>query len=366
MSSLFNRPTSSNHACAFTGARRGWVSALALLALAGGALAQAKPDPKAPAPSKPAAPATPAARGAVSSATTTGTPAASTANPAVTNLSRMQRKLTVEFKDQRLEDVIRFIQEYTQADLEPEWLEGNATAGLDKEKLITMKAQDMAALDVLERVLIKAQEDAFSENGWQMTDYGTIQIAPKAVLNRDKRLVIYDMHDLLMVVPRFTDVPAIDLQTVLGQGQGGTGQSPFTGGGSAPGQGVEGQKSPEERLRELQDIITSTVETSQWVDNGGEGGTIRAFNGTLIINAPDYMHRALNGYPYWPRATHKAVNGRRWVSLTADTGISDVDGFAQQPVTGVVGGGGGGAGGGRGGGGGGGGGGGTTAPGKPK
>ena len=33
MSSLFNRPTSSNHARAFTGARRGWVSALALLAL---------------------------------------------------------------------------------------------------------------------------------------------------------------------------------------------------------------------------------------------------------------------------------------------------------------------------------------------
>ena len=67
------------------------------------------------------------------------------------------------------------------------------------------------------------------------------------------------------------------------------------------------------------------------------GGTRR---GTLIIKAPDYMHRQLVGYPYWPRGRQvsTAANGRRYVSLNMETGVSKVDGFAQQEVSAVVGG----------------------------
>lgn len=274
----------------------------------------------------------------------TATPREERGDPRTRTLSKMQKPMTVEFKDQRLEDIIRFFQEFTQAELEPEWLSETSSAGLDKDKLITMKAKDMAALDVLERVLVKAQDDPTNENGWQMTEYGALQIGPKSVLNREKRVVIYDINDLLMVIPRYTEVPQIDLQAVLGQGQGGSGTSPFTGTGGT-GTGADPVKSRPERIQEIKDLITGIVEPSQWVDAGGEGATIREWNSTLIINAPDYIHRGINGYDYWPTARPKLVNGRRWVSLTADTGISDVDGFARQPVSGVVGGSGGGGGG---------------------
>jgi hypothetical protein len=332
-------------------------AAMSAVAVGPAASAQPKTDPKpatppAPAPTSPTKPTTPAAV-----TTTTGADSGSrVTNPAAVNLSKMQRKVTVEFKDQRLEDIVRFIQDYTQADIEPEWIGDNNNAGLDKDKTVTLKVENLPALDLLERVLLKAQDDALSENGWQMTSYGTIQIAPKSVLNRDKRVVIYDINDLLLVVPRYTDVPAIDLQSVLGQGQGGSGQSPFTG-GNTTGTGADPVKPKEERIRDLQDLITSIVEPPQWVDNGGDGGTIRAYGNTLIVNAPDYMHRGIVGYDYWPHSTPKMVNGRRYVSMTVDTGASTVDGIAQHPVTGVAGGGGrgggggGGAGGGSGGGG---------------
>ena len=69
-----------------------------------------------------------------------------------------------------------------------------------------------------------------------------------------------------------------------------------------------------------------------------EGGTIRYYNGSLLVNAPDYMHRQIAGYPYWPSYTSRVVKGRRYVSLNMDTSIGTVDGFARQPVTAVVGG----------------------------
>ncbi|MBX3386249.1 MAG: hypothetical protein KF768_06745 [Phycisphaeraceae bacterium] len=267
-----------------------------------------------------------------------------TASPHRVNLTKLQRRINVEFKEQRLEDVIKFIQEFTTADIEPEWSE-DGRPGLDKDKTITLNSINLPALDLLERVLVRAQADAFQENGWQMTSYGTVQIGPKEVLNRDKRIVIYDINDLLMVIPRYTEVPEIDLNSVLQQGQGGSGQSPFQGtGGGGPGHDPVPPR--EDRIRQLIDLIVQIVEPQQWVDNGGEGGTIRAYGNTLIVNAPDYMHRQINGYPFWPTATTRVVEGRRYVSLTTDQGISKVDGFARERVTGTTGGQGGGGGGG--------------------
>ena len=85
-------------------------------------------------------------------------------------------------------------------------------------------------------------------------------------------------------------------------------------------------------------IITSTVEPEQWIDNGGDAASIKFWNGTLLVNAPDYIHRELAGYPYWPNSTAVSAGGRRYVSLNMDTGAAKVDGFATSEVTAVVGG----------------------------
>ena len=154
------------------------------------------------------------------------------------------------------------------------------------------------------------------------------------------RLEIYDINDLLLDVPDYTDVPRIDLQQALqsNQGGGGGGQSPFR---------EQGQQDRNARLKdrqakadELTQLITSIVEPDQWVDNGGSGGSIRLYQGTLIVNAPDYMHRGINGYKYWPSQSTQSsmVQGRRYVSLTSDAGLAKVLGFAQSPVSAVVGG----------------------------
>lgn len=267
-----------------------------------------------------------------------GSTAASSAAPAakrtVTNpkrdtLMKMQRRMSIEFTDARLEDVITFVKEVTGAELEPVWTSGN-TIGLDKDKRITLSVKNQPALFALEKVLEKAQDD-FQQNTWQMSDYGAMEIGPKDALNKSRRVEIYDINDMLHVIPRYADAPELDLQSVLQQGEGG-GQSPF----QDNQENTDPPRTRAERTQDVIDLLITLVEPDQWVDNGGEAATIRAWNGQLIVRAPDYVHRQINGYPYWPSHTAVQSKGRRYVSLDMDAGIGRIDGFAQHPVTGVV------------------------------
>lgn len=316
-------------------ARVSTMSALPVLCSVSSALAQASPAP-------------------TSASTPSGTPAADAGSttqaltPRLT-LGRMQKIISLDVKEVKLESVIDYIQSATKAELEPHWLGSGASeqVGLDREKPITLKLVNRPALAVLEAVLEKARTD-LSQNSWQMTSEGVLELGPKEVLNRRKRLELYSIADLLFVIPNHPDVPQIDLNNVLQSSSGGSGTSPFNNTNQnqtvSPG---EVERRREEAARKIIDLIQSTVEFEQWTDNGGEGGSIRHYNGTLLVNAPDYMHRQINGYPYWPSYTPGVANGRRTVTLNVDTGTSTIDGFAQQPVTGVTGGNGGSGGGGN-------------------
>jgi hypothetical protein len=265
-------------------------------------------------------------------------------NPERATLLRLNRRITLKVEDTRLEDVVKFIQDVTQADIEPLWTTDNSSGtGLDKEKKITLNIQNQAALYVIEAVLEKARTD-FAENSWQMTNTGSIQIGPKDLLNKTKRVAIYDINDLLMVIPRYADVPSIDLANVLQSNQGGGGgQNPFNNSNSQNNP-LDTQPSREDRAKKIQDLLIQLVEPTQWQDNGGEGASMHYFNGTLIVNAADYIHRQLNGYSYWPSGTKQIASKgstRRYVTLNMDPSMGTIDKIRNVPVTAVTGGGGG-------------------------
>lgn len=261
--------------------------------------------------------------------------ARSTGVPQRDTLIKMQRPVTITFSDTRLEDAMKFIAEVTGADMEVMWNDEQNTVGLDKEKLINLKIEKRTALDTLEKLLEKATTDTSGTGGntWQFSESGTLQVGPKERLNKFKRVEIYSVMDLLLEVPNHTDAPEFDLQTVLqSSGNGGSSQSPFRDQGN---QNATPPKPLEQRADDLVKLITELVEPEQWSENGGDGATIRFYQGGLIVNGPDYVHRQLVGYPYWSaRATKVAmVKGRRYVTLGVDTAISQLQGFANQQVT---------------------------------
>ena len=200
---------------------------------------------------------------------------ATTGNPSRDTLIRLTRPITVDFQDKRLEDVITFIQTSSAAEIEPLWTDEKNTDGLDKEHLISVKVDQASFLSLIEKVLEKSRGDVGGESTWQMSSSGALQIGPKERLNKYRRVEIYDINDLLMDVPDYTDVPRIDLQQALQSSQGGGG-----GGGQSPFR-EQGNNDRNAKLKDRQtkadeviQLITGIVEPDQWIDNGGRGGSI--------------------------------------------------------------------------------------------
>ena len=254
--------------------------------------------------------------------------------PERVTLSRMMRPITAEFTDQPLRDVMNYLVQQTGAELEVFWMDERTGTGLDPDQLVSIKFDRTPAVTVLERVLAKVQDDFGGGNNWQMTEWGAMQVSPTSRLNRFNRTEIYDINDLLLVLPEYDEVPELDLQQALQSSQGGGGQSPFGGDG---GDSDLDEAPIEERAEEIISLIEDLVEPDHWIENSR--ASIRYFKGTIIVRAPDYVHRGIVGYTYWPTQRISAVvDGRRYVTMGVDTGISTIDGFGTQPVSAVVGG----------------------------
>ncbi|GIW73916.1 MAG: hypothetical protein KatS3mg103_0438 [Phycisphaerales bacterium] len=253
--------------------------------------------------------------------------------PERTTLRRMMTPITARFENTPLREVFAYLAQQTGAQIDVLWTDERTGQGLDPEQAITLAVKDLPALTVLERVLAKAEDALGSGNNWQLTEWGEIQAGPTSRLNRFNRTEIYDINDLLLTLPSYPDVPQIDLQQALQSNQGGGGQSPFQDTGNN-----EIEEPPlDERVDEIINLIEELVEPDHWIEN--PRASIRYFKGTLIVRAPDYVHRALAGYPYWPtRRIVATVEGRRYVTMGIDTGLSTIDGFGRQPVSAVVGG----------------------------
>lgn len=210
---------------------------------------------------------------------------------------QLSRGITVELTDARLEDIVQFIADYSGARIRAYWLDDRSSEGLEKDQEITVAVENVRVIDFIEEVMAQAGSD-FSPATWQFAENGRgIQIGPRSRLNEKHYLKPYDVNDLLFQLPDFNNAPTLDLDQVLNQGQqGGSGTS-----GSIfedDDQEDLDQRTIEELADELIDILTESVEPDQWRDNGGDGGTIRFYNGFLLINAPNYIHRQLGGLPF--------------------------------------------------------------------
>lgn len=237
-------------------------------------------------------------------------------------LVALSMPITLDVEDQPIEDIFNFIIDVTGADLLPIYLNDNTSAdGMDPETQVSIKVTNTPALIVLERLLKRIQrlEGTGIEYTWQLSEYGSIECGPKTELNRDQRVELYDISDLLFVVPNFDNSPEFDLQSAVsaaGGGGGGGGQSPFSGGG----QDVD-LTSAQERADAISDLIQSTIEPDQWAELGGDGASMTTFGNSLVITAPDYIHRQIAGYSFWPSRLQQVrkVDGRQQTVIKPET-----------------------------------------------
>ena len=255
------------------------------------------------------------------------------------------------------------------------------SSNIDPELEISLQVDRAPAITVLERMLeMCATEEPCT---WQLRD-GFIEAGTKAALSvpAARELRMYPVRDLLFEPTYFDNAPDFNLSAALSQGnqQGGQGGGGgggggggfggggggFGGGGGGGGSGGSGggggiigdpgedpeRKSEDEKSEQLMDIIKEQCEPEMWSDNGGDAATMRYYQGVLIIRAPDFIHRQIDGYPFTPKRPARATTSssasaeprgaaQRYVTFTSSVSVVDNVTLRGVPVTGAVGNGGG-------------------------
>lgn len=158
-------------------------------------------------------------------------------------------------------------------------------AGVDTEYEVTLRLHDASLGEILRLVLEQVGgSDPATKLGF-VAQGNLLTISTQDDLNSKMYLKAYDVTDIVLNVPDFSDAPQMDVSNL----QERQGQSSRGGGGSTQGNIFQSQGEDENdeenkrkgRMEALVTLIEDTIARDTWQKNGGEG-TI-AFNGSSLI-----------------------------------------------------------------------------------
>ncbi|MDP6692694.1 MAG: hypothetical protein QF444_00075 [Phycisphaerales bacterium] len=213
--------------------------------------------------------------------------------------SLLYNDLTVSWDEQPVSKILDQFQRELQIDVFVFW-ESDTKKGIDKDLSITLKLTNQPAIVVLERIIEKLNNG--EPCAWQLRD-GMLEVGLKDQFTqgRSMELRTYDVMSLLLTIRDFDNAPAMGTNNGGGSSGSSGGSTPSGGGGVGFGDPPENPKRPtkEEEAQKLIDTITDFVESEQWKVHGGNC-TIRYYRGSLLVKAPDFVHRQLGGYSFIP------------------------------------------------------------------
>lgn len=168
--------------------------------------------------------------------------------------------------------------------------------GIDPDQPITLDLKTVPAkllLNVLMRQTSPEVDLIYEATPWY------VQVMTKRQANRHTVLRVYNIADMVMRIPNFTNAPSFDLSAALSNTNSGGGGG-GGGGGSSSGLFADNSNDEEddqptktERGQDLADMIRNTIEPDIWQTNGGQFSSVRYYDGRLIVNAPMYVHRQI-------------------------------------------------------------------------
>lgn len=217
---------------------------------------------------------------------------------------RLKEIVPINFDGNKLEDVLDYIRNTTNVNLVANW-SALAEAGIERSQPITLQLTNIPADQALRLVL----QQAAAVNPEAAINYsiidGVVTISTQADLSRTTDIRSYDIRDLLVQVPNFSDAPEFDLNAALSNTN--TGGSTGIGGGGGGGRGggagglfateaetTEELKTRQELVDEITTLIRDTVgRLEDWEAAGGSVSSMKELNGVLIVRTTPENHRQI-------------------------------------------------------------------------
>jgi len=204
----------------------------------------------------------------------------------------------VRFDETPFDQAMEFLGQLTEINISVDWTD-IVDNGIERDAPVTVKLSNLTFRTVLDEVLTQVGGDV--QLAFAIGD-GLLRVATKEKLDRDKAILIYDIRDLLVTVPRATRRSGFDVTQGLGEGgQGGGGAGGMFGEGNRNqdqqddygrgGQGGQGGGAAQGLVEQILDIIRQTVAPDSWRETGGGDASIRALRGQLIVYNTSDAHR---------------------------------------------------------------------------
>ncbi len=208
-----------------------------------------------------------------------------------------QTPVTIRFVDTPAREAIDALASTLGIRIVGRYLDDRTGLGIDPVAPIDLDAVDEPGLSVLETILEQCSDER-APCTWQLRR-GALEVSTKErlALHGVQEIRYYPVRAVLLDPPNFEGAPDFDLEGALnqmagGEGGAGAGGSLFDNPGAEPDRPTEA-----EQARRLITLITTVIEPDGWARAGGGWGTIRYHDGMLIVRAPDFVHRAIGGYP---------------------------------------------------------------------
>ncbi len=210
---------------------------------------------------------------------------------------KLRDPVPINFEANRFLNVIDYLRNTTGVNFFVNWTALEA-AGVDQNAPITLQLTNVPADQALELVLQQVGNE-FDPVSFSIIE-GIVRISTARDLQKTTDIRNYDIRDLLVQVPNFTDAPEFDLQDALSNTNSGGGG----GGGGGGGDGLFGdddddeddqdQPTRAELIEQITTLIQDTVGTQEeWAVYGGDVSSIRELNGQLIVKSTPENHRAI-------------------------------------------------------------------------
>lgn len=217
---------------------------------------------------------------------------------------QLAQEVPVDFEANTLANVVDYFRNITGMNIAVNWQALQAT-GVTQDTPITLKLRNVPVRKALQLVLEQATLSTLDPITYSV-DEGIVRISTQADLQRTTVVRVFDIRDLLVAVPTFSDVPVFDLAQVLGGanqngggggggggggfGGGGGGNNPFGGGGA--GAAVDPNEARTQMIEQIRTLVVNSVgEPEPWALNEY---TLQELNGNLIVKTTPDLQRQVS------------------------------------------------------------------------
>ncbi len=208
-------------------------------------------------------------------------------------LGALDRTMPADFNRVPFGEVMERLVDANDINIQVNW-QDLQLAGVDRNAPIDLQLpREIALKKVLSEVLEQAGAGKV-DLGFEVSE-GVVTVATRERLDRDVFMRVYDISDLLMEVPNFTNAPMVDLRDATAKPAPVNADAKPWAMGDDDDDEYESDPERQSRVRKVIRLIQDSIQPDGWRQNGGSGGSIREINGQLVVTQNAAAQRQIRG-----------------------------------------------------------------------